>query len=571
MQQPDAATAAAAAGPASEQQQQQPQPPQTAEERAHALMAAVALEGLSPEASLAALQQLNYDLTMQLGCYQQMVSRLKDAMEQSDLEKAELEADKMALEMQMAGGGGGAMDRSSSRGWGAWSWRRSIGLSAGGPHPAGLDADHDDAGSLADGASIGGLHSLSSSRRSSMDLDSAAALAATLHGGGSGSNAGTPTKAGQEAAADGEASTAQQQQDPGKQSAAGAGSASSGGGLFAARRQRAAARAAAAAESLGKEVKELKRQVKSLQDENRYLVNNLVEIKMELAETQGESAPGLGGVGGLRAGLWQAGRASCTRRACNWTGQLRSVDLTAHFFFSSRLLCRSLGVLAACAVVSSGANDQAKRALVRAMDKEACLDMQVSELRHMLDISTSLNQQYEQQVGAGGSMAAAGAAAAAAAAGAAGAVAAAAKAAVAAVSSTPNSAKAAIAAMQSPFGRAEPDQQQPAADVASSEGGAVDASAVAEALAAAADEEEPAEAAAETQQPSLSGEQQQQQPQQPEHPHPEAVHSQPLQLSESSESFEDADDAAEEGSGSSGKGEDGGGGSTEGPDKSLKP
>jgi hypothetical protein len=28
-------------------------------------MAAVALEGLSPEASLAALQQLNYDLTMQ--------------------------------------------------------------------------------------------------------------------------------------------------------------------------------------------------------------------------------------------------------------------------------------------------------------------------------------------------------------------------------------------------------------------------------------------------------------------------------------------------------------------------
>jgi hypothetical protein len=31
------------------------------------LMAAVALEGLSPEASLAALQQLNYDLTMQVG------------------------------------------------------------------------------------------------------------------------------------------------------------------------------------------------------------------------------------------------------------------------------------------------------------------------------------------------------------------------------------------------------------------------------------------------------------------------------------------------------------------------
>jgi hypothetical protein len=44
-----------------------PAQPQTAEERAAALMAAVALEGLSPEASLAALQQLNYDLTMQVG------------------------------------------------------------------------------------------------------------------------------------------------------------------------------------------------------------------------------------------------------------------------------------------------------------------------------------------------------------------------------------------------------------------------------------------------------------------------------------------------------------------------
>jgi hypothetical protein len=40
--------------------------PQSAEERAAALMAAVALEGLSPEASIAAMQQLNYDLTMQV-------------------------------------------------------------------------------------------------------------------------------------------------------------------------------------------------------------------------------------------------------------------------------------------------------------------------------------------------------------------------------------------------------------------------------------------------------------------------------------------------------------------------
>lgn len=280
MQQPPAAGSPGPAGAAASTALQQPQ---SAEDRAHALMAAVALEGLSPEASLAALQQLNYDLTMQLGCYQQMVSRLKDAMEQSDLEKAELEAEKMALEMQIAGS---STDRSSSRGWSGWSWRRSVGPSAGGPHPV---DDPDDAGSMADGASLLGANSLSSSRRSSMDLDGGAL--ATVHSGGS--NTGTPTKAAAEAAAadggseDGKAAAdgSVAQQDQAKPAAA---STSSGGGLFAARRQRAAVRAAAAAESLGKEVKELKRQVKSLQDENKYLVNNLVEIKMELAETQGE-------------------------------------------------------------------------------------------------------------------------------------------------------------------------------------------------------------------------------------------------------------------------------------------
>jgi hypothetical protein len=250
-------------------------------------MAAVALEGLSPEASLAALQQLNYDLTMQLGCYQQMVHRLKDAMEQSDLEKAELEAEKMALEMQLAGSSG--TDRSSSRGWsGLGFWRRSIGFSAGGPQP---NEDHDDAGSMVDGVSVVGAASISSSRRSSMDLDGAA-LASAASGG---SNANTPTKAQAEAAAaagDGEDSKAAA--DGGDQLRTQQQSASNGGGLFAARRQRAAARAAAAAETLGKEVKELKRQVKSLQDENKYLVNTLVEIKMELAETQGETQRGGG-------------------------------------------------------------------------------------------------------------------------------------------------------------------------------------------------------------------------------------------------------------------------------------
>lgn len=193
----------------------------------------------------------------------------------------------------------------------------------------------------------------------------------------------------------------------------------------------------------------------------------------------------------------------------------------------------------------AGNHDQAKRALVRAMDKEACLDMQVAELRHMLDISTSLNQQYEQQ--AAGGMAAAGAAAAAAAAGA---LTAAAKAAVAAVSSTPNSAKAAMAAMQSPFGRPEPDE--PAADAAERGGGidvdaGVDASAVAAALDAAAEPAGRADSSSvawqEQEQEAMGtaaadGEQVQQHAQQPE---AEAVHSQPLQLSESS-SYEDADE-----------------------------
>lgn len=266
--------------------QQQPQQPQTAEDRAHALMAAVALEGLTPEASIAALQQLNYDLTMQLGCYQQMVSRLKDAMEQSDLEKAELEAEKMALEMQLAGG---ASERGSMRGWGSslGFWRRSVGFSTGGPSPM---EDLDEAGSIADGASLAGAGSLGSSRRSSMDLDAAAlsaAAAAVVNGGGGGSNSATPTKAAVEAASAAAAEGSSEEGGPQPQQKPAANT-SSGGGLFAARRQRAAARAAAAADNLNKEVKELKRQVKTLQDENKYLVNNLVEIKMELAETQSE-------------------------------------------------------------------------------------------------------------------------------------------------------------------------------------------------------------------------------------------------------------------------------------------
>ncbi|WIA41226.1 hypothetical protein OEZ86_004839 [Tetradesmus obliquus] len=363
--------------------------PQSAEERAAALMQAVALEGLSPEASIAALQQLNYDLTMQLGLYQQMVARLKDAMEQGDLEKAELEADKLALEAQLhvvsnavaaAGGdhsqaaalmatansagsvtGGGS--RAGKGGWGFF-WRRTGAGNTG--------DDEQGEGSLADASSIG-LASLNSSRRSSLDLDAAQQQQQQqqqqqLGAGGSptvqhsssrqsGTAPGTPNSA----AADedgqqqqqqlqrsnsGDASPQHQQQGRVSSSSspslqpAGSGSspapapASSVAALFTGRRARAAARAASSADSLQKEMKELRRQLTSVQDENKFLVQNLVEIKMELAETQSN-------------------------------------------------------------------HDQAKRALVRAMDKEACLDMRVGELTNMLDMVTQQQQQQQQQSLAG--------------------------------------------------------------------------------------------------------------------------------------------------------------------------
>lgn len=291
--------------------------PQTAEQRAHALMEAVALEGLSPEASIAALQQLNYDLTMQLGLYQQMVGRLKDAMEQSDLEKAELEADKVTLEHQLAaaaapGHGEGPSSAlspilassSSKRGWNLGGlWRR------GGAAPAADDGEID--GSLADTNSVTGLASIGSSRTTSMDLEAALGQ----QGGQEGSPlpvaaAETPalsdpaeqqqqqqqlTSDDGNSSSNGEAT--QQQQEPGSASAATARtaggsamgrSASSISRMLSQRRAAAAARAASAAETMQKDLKEIKRQLASVQDENKFLVHNLVEIKMELAETQSE-------------------------------------------------------------------------------------------------------------------------------------------------------------------------------------------------------------------------------------------------------------------------------------------
>eukprot|EP00775_Hariotina_reticulata_P006575 gene6575-6803_t len=338
--------------------------PQTAEERAQALMASVALEGLSPEASIAALQQLNYDLTMQLGLYQQMVDRLKDAMEQSDLEKAELEAEKSVLHGRLRHMGvspestGGHSFASSSKRWSGlgnlFSRReRAFPAAASGAGTGAIAvASAGEGEGWADGegvstqdASSAGLGSFSSSRRSSYDLDAigsgglhhAEVLEAIADSSARDSSlqpeddeqqrlardqqAASPSPTPQEAASDsaggGDSSAAA--------GGAATGASSSSGGLFATRRARAAVKQAAAVEDLRKEGKELKRQLNSVQEENRFLVQTLVEIKMELAETQGN-------------------------------------------------------------------NDQAKRALVRAMDKETCLELRVQELTHMLDLG-GCNQQ----------------------------------------------------------------------------------------------------------------------------------------------------------------------------------
>jgi hypothetical protein len=243
-----------------------------------------------------------------------MVARLKDAMEQGDLEKAELEADKLALEAQLhvlsnavatagdhsqaaalmatanAGGLSAASvasggSRAGRGGWGFF-WRRT---------GAGNTVDDEQGeGSLADASSIG-LASLSSSRRSSMDFD--AAQQQQLGAGGSptvqhsssrqsGAAPGTPNsmvaeEEGQQQplqrsnSGDGSPPPHQQHrvssssspalQPAGSGSSPAPAAASSVAALFGGRRARAAARAASSADSLQKEMKELRRQLTSVQ------------------------------------------------------------------------------------------------------------------------------------------------------------------------------------------------------------------------------------------------------------------------------------------------------------------
>ncbi|KAI8467716.1 MAG: hypothetical protein J3K34DRAFT_460251 [Monoraphidium minutum] len=124
-----------------------------------------------------AMQQLTQDLTMQLELYQQMVGRLQERIGQSDLEKAELEADKMQLESQL-----NTLIDASSRRWSLLPrWR---GGAAGGANPASAPPTAGGTAGGDDGGWRGGSEpSLGGSGSGSLHGDAAG-------GGGGGSDGG---------------------------------------------------------------------------------------------------------------------------------------------------------------------------------------------------------------------------------------------------------------------------------------------------------------------------------------------------------------------------------------------
>jgi hypothetical protein len=296
--------------------QQQPLVAASAEERAAALMHDIALEGLSPEASMAALQQLNYDLTMQLGLYQQMVARLKDAMEAADLEKAELEAEKMMLQQQMGLGGldgnpaaAGFTGQTVRERWGSWwrgsrAQRSSRGFGDGDViHTHGSIDLGDDGMSNLEG-------SLAGSRRSSVtDMDA-------LGGGPSGEvrspengllgNYGDSTGDGGSIEEQQQKEKAAREREARDRKAAAASAANpaaagpTGSRWWRSKQQQAPA--PNSAEALSKDLKEAKRQAGTLADENKYLVGTLVAIKMDMANLEGGQAVGAASLTGTGQG-----------------------------------------------------------------------------------------------------------------------------------------------------------------------------------------------------------------------------------------------------------------------------
>jgi hypothetical protein len=257
-------------------------------------MSSVNLEGLTPEASVAALQQLNYDLTMQLDLYQTMVTRLKDQMESVDTEKADLEADKLHLQQQLStlvgNGAGGA------RGFGSW-WRgrsrrpatAATGAGAGvgeGPSEAGEEGEWDR-------STVGGDETMSvaGSLRSTLsgDLDAATAAAGPADSASTSAAAASSSSDGQDAA-----TASSGQQATGAVGAVGSMAAAAGrlvGRLSRGPSASGAGGPAAGAlnpEVLSRHLREARHQAQAVAEDNKVLVSKLVESQMELADAQGE-------------------------------------------------------------------------------------------------------------------------------------------------------------------------------------------------------------------------------------------------------------------------------------------
>lgn len=314
---PSAASAASNTGPgtplstaSTTQQQQEGQvdgsaAPGGASHAEAAHMSSVNLEGLTPEASIAALQQLNYDLTMQLDLYQTMVTRLKDQMESVDTEKAELEADKVHLQQQLATLVGGVRGEGAAgaRGFGSW-WRgRSRRTATTTAAAAGVGEGPSEAGEEGewDRSTVGGDETMSvaGSLRSTLSGDLDAPRDATPRDGPA---AAGPADSGSSAPAassssDGpDAATASSSQPAGGGAVGAVGSMAAAAGRLVGRLSRGPsasggggpAAGAPNPEVLSRQLREARHQAQAVAEDNKVLVSKLVESQMELADAQGE-------------------------------------------------------------------------------------------------------------------------------------------------------------------------------------------------------------------------------------------------------------------------------------------
>lgn len=238
---------------------------------------------------LAEVKAINADITTQLLLYQQMVDRMRSTMEKFDIEKAALEADKAELTdrlseaermLRSARIGGAAGSTSGARGWGS---------SVGGWFSSRL--------SRAPASVAGDSEMLPQPGQEDLDDLIAAAAGPDMPGSPSAVALSAPVHSLPDGALDPAAA--------------------------------AAAADAARVRQLANALKDARSQVGDLQgstqkaqQENAFLMESLVNTKVELAETQGQTL-------------------------------------------------------------------QFKRALIRAMDREACMDLRIRELEAILDMLTS--------------------------------------------------------------------------------------------------------------------------------------------------------------------------------------